>query len=480
MTIEFWNFAKKENSTKIPTSGSGTTFSNVQLKDDCSILNPVIIISVASMNVPTVAPVNVFTYCHIPKFNRYYFVTDWVYITNRWQAQLTIDVLASHRASIGATSAYIERAASAYNGDIIDGLYPATTDFSVQHFDLTAAYKNNYSDSLSCFILGVVNEEANTMGAVTYYAVNLSNLNTVLNYLFSGNIYQASNITEVSEGLFKSMFNPFQYIVSCTWMPFPLRYFGNVQNAVYIKVGYYTIPHAMGVIMENLSVKDYITIASGFSIPEHPQAASRGAFLNYAPYTKLTLYVQPFGSIPIDTSFFRKGRVLKAGYLVDAITGQATLRISLTSASASDEDNICAERSAVLGVPIQLSQILADYSSSISTLTSGLTSGSILGAVTGVIGATVQSALASQFPSVSSSGNNGSFLLAFQTLKGVIEFTKIVDGDDTDFGRPLMSTRTINTLSGYIKCGEAHISFPCMADERDKITKYLLDGFFYE
>ena len=480
MTIEFWNFSKKKNSTKQPSAGSGTQFTGVELKNDTSILNPVILIRTASLPVPTVAPSTVFTYAYIAKFTRYYFVTDWVYVAGIWECHLSIDVLASHKVMIGATSAYIERSASAYNGDIIDGIYPATTDYDIRHFEMATTYRNNYSSSLSCFILGVINQEANTIGAVTYYAIDLTNLNTVLAYLFSGNIYTASNITEVSEGLFKSMFNPFQYIVSCLWMPFPLRYFGNVQNAVAVKVGYYTIPGALGVLMENIRVADYVTLGTGVTIPEHPQASTRGSFLNYAPYTKLTLYIQPFGAIPIDTSFFRKGRLLKAGYEVDSITGQACLRISLTTANGSDEDNVCAERTAVLGVPIQLAQVYSDYSSSLNTLASGLTSGSVLGAISGAIGATVQSALASAFPSVSSSGSNGSFLSAFQKLVGVIEFTKIVDGDNTDLGRPLMEVRTINTLSGYIKCGEAHFEGPCFESEKDKIMAYMLDGFYYE
>lgn len=480
MNVEFYNFSKKRNSTKQPASGSGITYNDVQLKQDTSIVAPVIQIRAAAMPVATVAPVNTMTYCYIQKFNRYYFIEDWVYIPGMWEAHLVLDVLASHKTEIGTTSAYIERSASAYNGDIIDGLYPATTDYDIQHFEMATTYRNNYSDSLSCFILGVINQEANTIGAVTYYAINLSNLNTILAYLFSDNIYNASNITEVSAGLFKSMFNPFQYIVSCMWMPFPLRYFGDVQNAVAVKVGYYTIPNALGVRMESIRVADWITLGTGVTIPEHPQAATRGSFLNYAPYTKLTLYIQPFGAIPIDTAYLKKGRILRAGYEVDSITGQACLRISLTSSNALDPDNICAERTAVLGVPIQLSQVLSDYSSSINTLASGLTSGSIVGAITGAIGATVQSALAASFPSVSSSGSNGSFLSAFQKLVGVIEFTKIADGDNTDLGRPLMSVRTINTLSGYIKCAEAHFAAGCLSSERAAVEEFMKSGFFYE
>lgn len=62
----------------------------------------------------------------------------------------------------------------------------------------------------------------------------------------------------------------------------------------------------------------------------------------------------------------------------------------------------------------------------------------------------------------------------------VAKHTKIVDGDNTDLGRPLMTTKTINTLSGFIKCGEAHFTSPCLASERDQIEQLMISGFFYE
>ena len=79
VTVEFFNFSKKKNSTKQPTTGSGTQYTSCELKEDTSILNPVIKVRVAAIPVPTVAPVNTFTYCYIAKFQRYYFISDWVY-----------------------------------------------------------------------------------------------------------------------------------------------------------------------------------------------------------------------------------------------------------------------------------------------------------------------------------------------------------------------------------------------------------------
>lgn len=472
MTIEFWNFSKKKNSTKQPSAGSGTQFTGVELKNDTSILNPVILIRTASLPVPTVAPSTVFTYAYIAKFTRYYFVTDWVYVAGIWECHLSIDVLASHKVMIGATSAYIERSASAYNGSIIDKIYPATTDYDIQYSATECAYYN-IAPSGGTYVVGIINASANTAGAITYYAMNQSQLMGLLSYMFGNDIWNTSGITEVSQGLFKSMFNPIQYISSCTWFPFPIATFGTTDTTVYL--GYYNTGVTAKAVV-SLAHQAYIY----GDVPSHPQASTRGDYLNYAPYTDVTLYFPPFGSIPIDTAFLKEGRHIYCPYWVDHITGEAMIRVSVSPSHQSTTDfNICAERTAKIGVSIQLSQVLADYSHSINTLQSGI-SGGLVGAVMGALGATVQSALDSKFPSVSSSGCNGGFMEVLPPCTIVTKFTKIVNGDNTDLGRPLMDVRTINTLSGFIKCGEAHFSAPCFDSERDQIEQMMLTGFFYE
>lgn len=471
LTVEFWQFSKKENSTKQPTNGSGTVFNNVQLKDETSILNPVLKVAVASMPVPTVAPVNTMTYCYISKFSRYYFITDWVYNHGVWECSLAVDVLASFKTSIGATSAYIERSASTYDGSIIDRMYPANTSYSISYDSLSNPFATIAPQNGS-YVVGIINSDANLAGAITYYALTQTQLQNLLSYIFGNDIWNASAITEVSQGLFKSMFNPFQYIVSCMWLPVAVDTMG--QNTGYIKLGYYTT-NVIGTIVNSLYAKSYCT----GDIPTHPQASSRGSYLNYAPYTDVTIYVPPFGSIPIDTAFLSVGRHLQCPIWLDHITGEATLRISTSPTNPIRETYICAERSAMLGVPIQLAQVMADYTHTVQTMQSGF-SGGIAGIVAGAIGATVQSALDAKFPSVSTSGSNGSFMTTHISGLILTKFTRIVDGDNTDLGRPLMQVKTINTLSGYIKCGEAHISIPCLQEERTTITNFLTSGFFYE
>lgn len=471
MNVYLFGFQKKKNSTAQPLLNTGDVF-DMKLKEETSVLNPAIIINPSSQGMPSPFTPSYYTYAYIQKFERYYFISDWQYINKMWVAYLTEDVLASFKSVIGTESFYVERSASAYNGDIVDNLYPAKTDVSIS-FVTTATSWYNVAPSGGSYILGVINYQNSAhVGAVSYYAMSSSQLNALMNFLFSSDIFNASTITEIGEDLYKSLFNPFQYIVSCMWLPGSPSTFGGTSTT--IKVGYWDT----GVTAYTSTALAMIEPVTA-TIPNHPQASTRGSYLNRAPFTRLTLYVPPFGEIPIDPSFTAIGKYLYGKTMVDCITGQATLRVCINS-NSSYNGKACAEKTAMFGVPIQLAQVLSDYSGAISSLASGATSGSLAGFISSAIGATVQTAIASQAPKVSTNGANGSFINFALDPGLVVEHYKLVDEDLADLGRPLMATRQINGLSGYIKCAEGHFSGSCLDSERDIINGFLVSGFFYE
>lgn len=471
MNVYMFGYSKKKNSTAQPVLNTGTLFS-VTLKEDTSVLNPVLVFNAATTGMPTPFTPSYFNYAYIPSFSRYYYVTDWVNINALWECRLTVDPLASFRGAIGTESVYVERSATSYNGSIIDNLYPAKTDVQISTISVTTTW-SGVAPSGGCYILGVVsNSTSYHVGAVMYYALNTAGLNSLLSYLFSNNIFNAGSITEIGEGLFKSMFNPFQYIVSCTWLPHPADNYGSSQDT--IKVGYWDTG-VTAYIVTSLLDETFIEA----TIPDHPQI-SRGSYLNYAPYTRITLFCAPFGEIPIDPTFLRTGNLLRARVMIDTITGMATLRVAFReTAATSYSRKPCYETSALFGVPIQLAQVLSDYSSAIGTAAAG-TVGGLAGMAMGLISASVQSAIATQAPKVATAGANGSFISFALSPDLVVEHTLLVDENLTDLGRPLMQTKTINTLSGYIKCAESHFSGACFDSEKDMINRYMVDGFFYE
>lgn len=490
MNVELFNFSKRFNSTKVPTSGSGTTFTNVQLKDDCSIYTPVLLFAVSSFSVPTIAP-TLYNYAMIGKFQRNYFIEDWVYRGNVWEAQLSIDVLGTYKTSIGLISTMVERSYTSYDGNLSDSKYPMTTNTQITRIAMNNPF---YQTVLSngCFVIGITGEPiyqsdgvttyGNNIGSINYYAIGLHNMQKLCKWLFSDDIWNTSGITDISNGLFQSMFNPMQYIVSCVWLPiqpFDLSSY----NEQYIKIGYWTTT-CYGYPMNTYMYYDTISA----QIPDHPQIA-RGNYLNFNPYTKVTAYLPVFGSIPVDMSFRTSGSYVGFRLAVDVRSGQADCRGMIGTqneiVNSSADASVFYTTSGMFGVPIQLSQALTEVISSNGFSFSDIINpfanfAKSFGAqwLAGKLGADVQ--YQGNYPSISSVGSNGSFLVAWQKATMIVEHFKITDEDRAEFGRPLLQVKTINTLSGYVKCVDAHIELPITDKEKKAITEFMNSGFFYE
>ena len=470
MIVNLFQFSKRTNSTKIPADGSGYELSNVILKEPTDFLHPVIRITASGIGGATVAPI-VYNYAQIPKFARYYFIDNWEYTGGCWECSLSIDVMGSWKASVGTTSAYVERSESAYDGNIIDGMFPATTDYDVVYSSLASTWYN-VAPSGGAYVVGILNKYGTRrIGAVDYYAFSPSGMVSFLDWLFGNSIFTTSNITEITEGLFKSIFNPGQYIVSCMWFPSPPSTFG--ENTVNVSFGYWATG-LQAIEVSNLVRQTQVT----GEFPNHPQASARGSFLNYSPHAYYTLYIPPFGAISIDSSYRAYGKYIRCPVFIDHITGQATMRVGVTTSAQGGTTNIWAnEATAMFGVPIQLSQVMSDYSGVISGMGAAAAGG---GGLSALLSGAVQSSLDSFSPSVHSVGTNGSFNMLVTPAGLISSFARITGSADSVLGRPLMAQRTINTLSGYIKCRDAKFSAPCLSSEKAQIESIMNEGFYYE
>ena len=121
MLVNLYSFEKKKNSTKQPLISSATTLTSVQLKDETSIMNPVLLVNPSNSALPSPFVPSGFNYANIPSFGRYYYISDWTWKNGIWECTLNVDVLASFKTAIGNTSAYVERSASMYDSNVVDG-----------------------------------------------------------------------------------------------------------------------------------------------------------------------------------------------------------------------------------------------------------------------------------------------------------------------------------------------------------------------
>lgn len=474
MTAIFWtNFSKPNNSTKQP-SGSGTSYT-VYLKDNVSVLAPVFRIEGINLSV---------TYC---QWNgRYYFVRDIVLSNNNiYEIHCEIDVMATWKTAVGSSSQYVLRSASQSDGTIVDGFYPTKKNPTLKRNGGTPVLPWATSVNGGYYVVGVISGSDSTgghsgtiaQGVVQYYCMSPTSFNS-----FAQQIFTDANWTNFTTAD-RYTFNPIQYISSIQWFPFAPPVYGQPRQS--IKLGWETITCVALIITDPTRVDQFT-----FAIDDHPQAGSRGIYLDSPPFSEYILKFVPFGDIEIDGAILAKRSSqypnLYARMETDFISGRSRLIVSVITDTINYKFAI---REVQFGVNIQIAQIAANrlglaenLVSSAAGVGANLLFGNIPGAITGAVSG-ILSAYQTAQPRVQSTGKNDSMLniISTSTEPYLYEvFHQIVDEDNATCGRPLCQQKTISSLSGYILCANTEISIAGLPSERDQIVQYMNNGFFYE
>lgn len=466
MQAIFYQFAKRTNSTKRPDGGQEF---GIDLKAPCNIIDPEI--KIATQNDPTG-----YNYCYLPPFSRYYWVKNWTYANGLWAASLTVDTLASYRDQIGSSTEYVVRSSAKYNGTISDGLYPATAEVR----SVTSAFQGGFSETISggFFVIGFIAKAPNSIGAVTYVVMSPGNAKKLSSKLLTDVSYLSIDNAEISDSLTKILFNPYQYIVSCNYFPFDIAELtAHLPLVSSVDVGWWSVDVPCWILGED---NNKLTKSVSVSIPKHPQAVSRGGYCNASPYTDYTIFLQPFGVIPLDASKLWGAVTLSIQYMVDLFTGDSILRI------LTNTNQLVYETTAKLGVPIQLSNITFDVPSGGGLLQTGIAAafGGLQAALSGGsfsdVGNGILNAAQATNADVASKGATGS-TIAFDSVPYMVSRFKIlVDDNNDDHGRPLCQRVLISSIPGYIMVDDPDIALAATAEEIDSVKSYMKNGFFYE
>ena len=486
--VTFYTFEKHSNSTKQPSGG--TTY-NCTLIQPCGVMSPQIQLEIGQTN-----PVE-YNYAYIPDFKRYYFIRDWSWDRGIWTATMAVDVLASFKEDIGNSFQYVLRAAAESNGFITDTVYPGTATFTKQVTQLSGMpfWKDLVNGE---YVLGVMGAGPSgmAMGAVTYYAMSPPAFAMFAEQLFGKDNWMelegdpitfrwpqvrgdAQSFTTTLEEVnipvnfpvLKLMFNPAQYITSCMWFPFvPAE--GSAASE--IALGWWKVP--AGVVSVSPTYEKTYTV----SIPAHPQLA-RGYYLHMPPYSRYTLFFPPFGTIPLDGSYFVQDTVLTCTIRVDMVSGAGILELSVPSAG------IIYRASAQIGVPVSTGQIAS--AGLAGALVGGVSTvaGVVGSAVTGNVGQAIMNGVSgvgdtatSLMPQVTVKGANGSKAEYGTTPFLLSEFMQVVDNDLEHLGAPLCAVRQLSSLPGYQMIARPEVDSTCTAAENDQITEFLRGGYYYE
>ena len=462
-SVKLYTLSKRDNSTKRPT-GTGTEFSCI-IKSGSGILHPTISLDLGKVNDPSQ-----YNYAYIPNFDRYYFIEEWYFDRALWTASLKVDVLATYKTEIGNSNLYVMRCASEHDGSIIDTLYPAKSGCT-----FASDTKSNPWTQGMTYVVGVISQSA-TCGSQTHYGLLRSAFTGLCQWLLSDVVTEDNgfSLDDCTLELQRSLVEPLQFIKTCVLLPVPI---GDTHGTAGATVNVYG--WASNTTGKVLTENDAIVKTYSFSIQKHPDTASRGNYVNSAPFTAITLSIPPFGTFDIDTSVTCNASTVTATIRIDQITGKGTLTVTCNGIVLNRVE-------AQIGIPISMSSVTRDYLGAVSNVggaiggmaegfLSGGLAGGVLGGLSG-IGNALQS-LQARANTIGTTGSYGSLLGDFRLDH---QFFRPIADDNTHNGRPLCAKRTLNTLSGYMIIQDGDVTINGTSTEDAQLRNYLETGFYYE
>ena len=481
MQVNFYSFAKKENSTARP-SGAAVSKTCV-LKDESGVLSPVIKLD------PGVGNPSSYNYAEIPTFGRYYYVREWSYYRGEWSAQLEVDVLASWKTAIGNSTQYVLRAddSTLWNKNIVDNKYPA---------EVPARSSWNQSDvnfwDDESIVLGVVGAEGTGQspiryrGAALYYILDLIESTGVFNWLLgtTHDCYMTSIgsfFSGVVDDTFKATYNPMQFILSARWFPISKLYVSSTSTKFYCGKVNLTL-NGSDVYYSDISANPYYTKTITIDIPKHPNDFNddRGLFLYNKPFSTYVLEAQPWGCMEIDPTLLAMYTKLRLKVEVDLITGDSLVYATAYTPGVDSEVQV-GVYNAHIGSDIAIGQTSTNTLVNIVSTAGQVAANAAAENWFGAAGAAI-SGIGRFQQSYTSRGADGS-MLAYHTGKPRLRliYHYAAPEDHTRFGYPVCDQKQISTVAnGYIQCATGAVSAAATSSELAQISSYLTSGFYYE
>ena len=204
-----------------------------------------------------------------------------------------------------------------------------------------------------------------------------------------------------------------------------------------------------------------------------------GSVLDYAPYTKLQVYLPFVGIVDLDTNEIMGG-TLNIKYRIDVLTGSCLARLKVTRGDYNAELYNFAGNCAVQ-LPISggsYSGIIANAIGVAGSIGATIASGGALAPV--LVGSAVSSAINSHV-NVSHSGSLGSNAGALGIMKPYLIITRPKPAEADNFnkfyGKPSNKTVILSSCSGYTRVKDVHVDNIVATDnELSEIEQLLKEG----
>lgn len=484
--VIFYTINKQHNSTGLP-AGTGSSYSCVA-KEPLSIMSPTIVLR---MDGGAAGNPVAWNYAYISDFGRYYWISDWTNVGPNWEASMQVDVLATYRTDIRSYQAYVLRASQDYNPEIPDRIYPATCEKTCDVVEMVSPWEGIPEPIVDNTAKGFYSVGVASAGAVSYYAMLGPTLEYLLSYLMS-DAYAAAALSVLQISMYpeaKIALSPLQYITSIKYIPFVGPYTAGTTVSS-IKVGPVDVSITCRTFATE-SARAILTVSRSMATHRHPESATRGNWLNQAPWTTYELFYPPFGLIPLDSTIMAKASTLYLFIVVDCRTGTAILNgyAELPSGNTTEQVQIIqAAGNVAIDIPISgmLTRQPGGMTVALQTLTgvagavAGIASGNYVGAAASALNAAnavVGDAVAAAIPHMSVVGSQGSSAALTGTPCLNIVYTGLSDELNREYGRPLCEAAVLSTLSpGFVMCGNADLAISGTIAEQNQVNSYLNGG----
>lgn len=480
LTVNFYSFAKRKNSTALPTGAAQKTAS-VLLKDGTSLENPVFTLKTAS-----IAEYALYNYIHVPEFGRYYFIDSRTYKTgSEIDISCTEDVLGSFRAEILALSGVFLEYCSDPTTNIVDKRLCSKT---VPQYAVTNGTLGNTTFTANgCVIISSTGDNSTGL----YILQNASDIYSIFDGIdWMNETVAGTTVEDILLNGFQRMIGVFQQFFekdSATRnlksaLSFPWVTHGSaIGSAVSpLKIGAFNTQKTVYEVANKI-VTDHVTLTIPWIGGDWRKAGN---------FTRLILYAPLFGIISLPVESLISDSSIRVSYAFSYENGDVSMQVegttsnhivatAFTNASSSmaiGDSNISNSK---------VANAVAQGLGAITALALAETTGGASAALGGIAsaGMSLNDALGGE--GMLGGGGYGGFACAaldktFHLYCITSDLSDAPANMGAVYGYPNFKTGSLAGKIGYTKLRECTFGGTGSKQENDAISSYLNSGFYIE
>lgn len=475
--VTFWKFAKRLNSTALPSPDLEKEEWYVTFKERTSIL--LLKLECHNQNVKNM------NYIHIPLYERYYWIRDVETIANNtYVLTCECDVLGTFGAQVLGQSIYMSYASFGFN-DLLDDPRVSPTvgyDYTVKMCDLSPII-DSATPNLMYETISLTTENGELGGITIFQGKGIPNL--YINSVMA--IDSASDLLRQLQG--QNLLSP----IGGIWLtPFNI-YYTCTSTAI--------VNHDVwGISMGGRAITDVSLRHYAFKL-DVPQT-KYSDFRMSGKYLEYTLYLPLVGCVNIPAALIVNYRSIMLEVTADAISGEISYSIRLQNRNQPDFYLGCYAGKARVDIPIgviqnQDAKVATSLLGAAVSYAGGVATGAVMGGAVGAtigglagmaVGATSVFATSATPPNINNLGNYSGGLASLGSLIGDGCKAQIVmaQSDSTSepssytsySGRPCQRVQPIQ--KGYCQSPQPSVTFAGKLEEIEAFNNALRSGVYFE